>query len=111
MTTRAGASADFRFKAVFAAALACGAVLAFFNPPAGITLMAVSGGLGALVYWHADAHAYRCEDCSAEFTITAWEDLTTPHHPNSKYLRCPSCGQRNWAEIIDRNARHSGSSK
>ena len=63
-------------------------------------LVFVGGVLSFLVRWHARTTAYRCAHCGHEFEISALTDFRSPHFPSRKYLRCPSCGTRCWAEIL-----------
>jgi DNA-directed RNA polymerase subunit RPC12/RpoP len=51
-----------------------------------------------LVGWHAWEYGYCCGHCGAEFEISAFTDFISPHLLKTKYLRCPQCGKRNWAE-------------
>jgi len=51
-----------------------------------------------LVRWHASHYGYCCGHCGAEFEISAFTDFISPHTVQSKYLRCPQCGKRSWAE-------------
>jgi DNA-directed RNA polymerase subunit RPC12/RpoP len=54
----------------------------------------------APVRWHAAKYAYRCAGCGEYFEISASTDLISPHTPGSKYLRCPACGEREWAAVV-----------
>jgi DNA-directed RNA polymerase subunit RPC12/RpoP len=58
------------------------------------------GGLFLLVRWHAHHTAYRCPACGDEFEISVFTDFVSPQVPNKKYLKCPHCGQRNWATVL-----------
>ena len=49
-----------------------------------------------LVRWNASTTAYICENCGQEFTLSAFQDFLSPHTLDSKYARCPHCGERNW---------------
>jgi len=53
-----------------------------------------------LVRWHAKVTAYRCPHCDRAYEISFFTDFISPHYPNKKYLKCPHCGQRGWAEIL-----------
>ena len=87
-----------------AAAISAAAIL--IAPLAGplglaLTLLAVAGiGVFFLVRWHARTFAYRCSRCGHEFVISALTDFVSPHVPDKKYLRCPSCRKRDWATIL-----------
>jgi DNA-directed RNA polymerase subunit RPC12/RpoP len=58
--------------------------------------------LAALIWWHAENTAYRCEKCGHEFVVSAWKDAFSPHMLESKYLKCPGCGRRSWAKALVR---------
>jgi hypothetical protein len=67
--------------------------------PAGFVLW-VCMLLFLLVYWHASNHAFHCPACGHEFEISVWKDLTGPNRVTTKYLRCPACGKRDWANCL-----------
>ena len=82
-------------------------VLTSFSWPVGMLVwlaVFVAGSLYLLVRWHARATAYRCAVCGYEFTISTLLDLTSPHVPDKKFLKCPQCGKRSWAMILMRDA-------
>jgi DNA-directed RNA polymerase subunit RPC12/RpoP len=60
----------------------------------------IVAGVGALAVWHAASFGYRCPECKHEFEIPAWKDLISPHIGSTKYLRCPGCGRKVWADAI-----------
>lgn len=62
-------------------------------------LVVVGAALFLLVRWHADSTIYHCAACGHDFVISTWTDLMSPHKPEAKYLRCPECGVRDWAEV------------
>lgn len=66
-----------------------------------IILLAVVS-LYILVTWHAKTSAYICKNCSNQFTLSAFQDLVSPQGLTTKYTKCPKCGKRTWAKIIDR---------
>jgi DNA-directed RNA polymerase subunit RPC12/RpoP len=51
-----------------------------------------------LVRWHAQQFGYCCGQCGAEFKISTFKDFISPHALTLKYLRCPQCGKRSWAQ-------------
>jgi DNA-directed RNA polymerase subunit RPC12/RpoP len=63
-------------------------------------LLTVIIALALLVEWHAKYFVYRCPRCGKVFGISALEDLLSPNGVNKKYLRCPICRRRAWAEIL-----------
>jgi len=58
------------------------------------------GSLFLLVRWHAKVTAYRCAACAEEYEISFFTDFISPHIPNMKYLKCPDCGEKGWAEVL-----------
>ncbi len=58
--------------------------------------------LVVLVIWHSRAFGYRCESCGTQFSATPLQDFLAPHYAGKKYLRCPGCGQKEWAKVIAR---------
>lgn len=63
-------------------------------------ILCFGGSLFLLVRWHANVTAYRCLDCAEEFEISIFKDFISPHFPNKKYLKCPRCGEKGWAEVL-----------
>ncbi len=63
-------------------------------------LMIIAGGLALLVAWHARNFAYLCPGCGEVFEVSKLEDFLSPNGVNKKYLRCPRCGKRAWADIL-----------
>jgi DNA-directed RNA polymerase subunit RPC12/RpoP len=57
-------------------------------------------GLLSLVIWHTKSFAYRCPRCGKIFEISIIEDLIGPNSVDRKYLKCPDCRKRSWAEIF-----------
>ena len=57
-------------------------------------------GVALLVIWHTKNFAYRCPGCGEVFEISTFEDLLGPNSINKKYLKCPKCRKRAWAEIL-----------
>lgn len=58
--------------------------------------------MGALIWWHAENTAYRCGQCGHEFVVSMLKDAFSPHMWESKYLKCPACGERSWAKGLVR---------
>jgi uncharacterized C2H2 Zn-finger protein len=56
--------------------------------------------LALLVRWHAKNFAYRCPRCGKVFEVSTFEDFLGPNGVNKKYLKCPICRRRAWAEIL-----------
>ncbi|MEW6522920.1 MAG: hypothetical protein AB1445_04980 [Bacillota bacterium] len=66
----------------------------------------VAFGLGLLVRWHTRSFAYRCAQCGQEFEIGLGTDFISPSGLDKKgawkYLKCPRCGQRTRARVLER---------
>lgn len=62
-------------------------------------LAVITGGL-ALVIWHTKNFAYLCPKCGKVFEISILENFLSPNGINRKYLKCPRCRRRSWAEIL-----------
>lgn len=78
-------------------------VLVTRNRPIGLMawlVLCFGGSLFLLVRWHARNTAYRCGECDWEFEISFFTDFISPHIPNKKYLKCPHCNEKTWAEIL-----------
>lgn len=65
-------------------------------------ILCFCGSLFLLVRWHANNTAYRCPACTWEYQISFLTDFISPQYPNKKYLECPRCGKKAWAEILMR---------
>jgi DNA-directed RNA polymerase subunit RPC12/RpoP len=63
-------------------------------------ILCFGGSLFLLVRWHANNTAYRCPTCTSEYEISFFTDFISPHVPNKKYLKCPHCGEKGWAEVL-----------
>ncbi len=55
-----------------------------------------------LVRWHARNFAYRCPECGQEFEISVFTDFISPHGVGKKYLKCPRCQKRSWANETEK---------
>ncbi len=64
-----------------------------------LLVLLMSGSLVILVRGHAARTLYRCPNCGNEFKITPLTDILSPHTLTTKYLRCPSCGKRQWTPV------------
>jgi len=57
--------------------------------------------------WHARTFAYRCRNCSNEFTLPPLLDFISPHGFDSegrwRLVRCPRCGHWTRARTIRRS--------
>lgn len=89
------------------AALLCGILaLAAIRSRNVSAIGAVAGVLvlvGLLARWHAAHYAYRCPNCGQHFEIGTATDLISPHMPQTKYLKCPACGKRDWAHAVPKS--------
>lgn len=63
-------------------------------------LLAIITGTLLLVIWHTKNFAYRCPKCGEVFEVSALENFFGPNGINKKYLKCPVCGKRRWADIL-----------
>ena len=63
-------------------------------------IMIMAGGLVLLIVWHTKNFAYLCPGCGEVFEVSTLEDFISPNGVNKKYLRCPRCGKRAWADIL-----------
>lgn len=63
-------------------------------------ILIVVEGMALITTWHAKNFAYRCPGCGEVFEVSPMEDLLGPNGVNKKYLRCPKCKKRAWAEIL-----------
>jgi uncharacterized C2H2 Zn-finger protein len=53
-----------------------------------------------IVSWHAKNFSYRCPKCDQVFEISTIQDVISPNGVNKKYLKCPKCRKRAWAEVL-----------
>jgi len=51
--------------------------------------------------------SWQCPSCGHVFDIDPRTDLTSPHYPGGKRLRCPQCGKTDWAKPV-KQARGPG---
>lgn len=63
-------------------------------------LLIVIVTLAMLLKWHAKNFAYGCPKCGKVFEISVLEDLLCPDVVNRKYLQCPMCRRKAWAELL-----------
>jgi len=63
-------------------------------------LLIVAVELALLVAWHAKNFAYRCPRCGEVFEISTLGDFLGPNGVNKKYLKCPKCRKKAWAEVL-----------
>lgn len=63
-------------------------------------LLVIVTGTLLLVIWHTKNFAYRCPACGEVFEVSTLENFLGPNGVNKKYLKCPKCGKRGWAEIL-----------
>lgn len=97
------------YLCLYIAALVVGAILLIpIDWPLGFIIWLViiaSGGMFLLITWHARNFAYRCPACHHEFEISVLRDLISPNGTRSKYLQCPGCHRRVWAEVLKKKRR------
>lgn len=63
-------------------------------------LLIITVVLALLLEQHAKNFAYRCPRCGKVFEISALENFLGPDVANKKYLKCPMCMRRAWADIL-----------
>jgi len=63
-------------------------------------LLEIIAGTLLLVIWHTKNFAYLCPKCGEVFEVSALENFLGPNGINRKYLKCPRCRKRSWAEIL-----------
>jgi Bacteriophage tail assembly protein len=75
--------------------------LFFLLPEHWYLWLAITFGIFALLAaWHAKRFSYLCPGCGEVFKVSRFDDLISPNGVNKKYLRCPRCGRRTWADIL-----------
>lgn len=47
---------------------------------------------------------YECPACGRQFEPDFRTDMTSPHYPGARLLRCPKCGKVDWARLWSRGA-------
>ncbi len=63
-------------------------------------LLLIIAGILLLVKWHTKNFAYLCPKCGEIFEVSVLENFLSPNGINRKYLKCPRCRRRSWAEIL-----------
>lgn len=63
-------------------------------------LMIIAGFLILLLVWHAKNFAYLCPGCGEVFKVSTLKGFISPNGVNKKYLRCPRCGKKAWADML-----------
>lgn len=51
----------------------------------------------ALAQWGARTTVYECPRCGYHFEVTPSVYFLSPHMLNRRYLACPHCGNKGWA--------------
>ena len=57
----------------------------------------VTGGSLLFIKWLLNSSAYRCSECGNEFQISLATFFVSRQAPDKKYLKCPTCGKKQWA--------------
>lgn len=70
-------------------------------------VLIVLAGIIMLIAWHARNFAYLCPRCGKVFEVSTFEDFVGPNGGKKKYVRCPECRRRAWAEILKINEREN----
>lgn len=63
-------------------------------------LLVIITGILLLVIWHTKNFAHLCPKCGEVFEVSVLENFLGPNGINRKYLKCPRCRRRSWAEIL-----------
>jgi DNA-directed RNA polymerase subunit RPC12/RpoP len=63
-------------------------------------LMIIAGDLALLVAWYAKNFDYLCPGCGEVFEVSTLKNFISPNVMNKKYLKCPRCRKRAWADIL-----------
>lgn len=63
-------------------------------------LLIIITGTLLLVIWHTKNFAYLCPTCGEIFEVSTLENFLGPNGISRKYLKCPRCGKRHWADIL-----------
>jgi DNA-directed RNA polymerase subunit RPC12/RpoP len=63
-----------------------------------IFLLVIFVTVGWLMRWHSRNIAYECSKCGHLFSASVLKLLTTLHALDTRLLRCPECGYRDWFE-------------
>lgn len=61
---------------------------------------------GWLLWWHSRNIAYKCSKCGHIFSPSIMKLVTTLHAFDTRLLKCPQCGYRDW--FTERKARQAG---
>lgn len=63
-------------------------------------LMMIAGYLALLIAWYTKNFAYLCPGCGEVFGVSTLKNFISPNVVNKKYLKCPRCRKRVWADIL-----------
>lgn len=61
-----------------------------------IFLLVIFGAVGWLLRWHSKNVTYECSKCSHIFSTSVLKLIIAPHALDTRLLRCPECGYRDW---------------
>lgn len=87
------------FIVAYAAAVVGGAFL-FLPGLWYLWALTIIVGLYLLLLWQTAAFGYRCSNCGNEFTIGMAANFTAVNAFSRRYVRCPACGKRSWADVL-----------
>ncbi len=63
-------------------------------------IMIIAGNLALLATWYAKNSAYLCPGCGEVFEVSKFKNFISPNAVNKKYLKCPKCRKRVWADVL-----------
>jgi hypothetical protein len=63
-------------------------------------IMIIAGNLALLVIWYAKNSSYLCPGCGEVFEVSKFKNFISPNAVNKKYLKCPRCRKRVWADVL-----------
>jgi len=70
-------------------------------PATVIWFVSIAYFMADLIRYHARNTLYSCSKCGHLFGISALTDAISPHTGDSKYLKCPNCGNKGmFAEFV-----------
>jgi hypothetical protein len=87
---------------VFFASIAVIVISAFFllQDHWYLWIMIIAGSFALLLTLYAKNSAYLCPGCGEVFEVSKFKNFISPNVVNKKYLKCPRCRKRVWADIL-----------
>ena len=53
-----------------------------------------------VAWWQARTRRYACPACAHRFGVSMTGNLTGQNWSGRLHARCPSCGERNWCDVV-----------